>query len=377
MAFKPPVNYSSTVIVSSIAQSGTRALLSGISSLAKIGTPSSMYKSIFAGAALSSVALYAKMCGIVKNELARMEKSAAMNPIPDCPVKKKITQKFANHGYEVCFVRQRGSTMNAAVMAYGKKVAFLVFDNGKHTFFTDPELDVARDGIIEHEMAHVLNGDINQRIMSISLAAPMVFACVGSAALGAALYNPRSLGARLSSVSAIPSLTSAAYAHAGKVFSSVSSQIAECIPSALQKNMNHVGSKVVEKMALVSGMAGVGGFLPSLEYCVRKGVDLSCRTGAAAVSGTIAFYGSTVLSLCCIAGLSRYQETRADYAALKLKNPAILDGMAQFFKKLAIHDRSQKSWRDWLHFKMTASHPCSCDRHKYLEREAAKMRKQA
>gem|GEM_PF-4990809 len=368
--------YSSTAIVSSIAQSGARALLSGISSLAKISTPSIIYKSIFAGAGLSSVALYAKMSGIVKNEIVKMEKSAAKNPIPDCPVKRNITKKFADHGYEVFFVRKNGSTMNAAVLAHGKKVAFLVFDNGRHTFFTDPELDTARDGIIEHEMAHVLNGDINQRIMSISLAAPMVFACVGCAAVGAAAYNPRSLGARLSSVSAIPSLVSAASAHAGKAFSSVSSQIAERIPSALQKNMKHVGSKVVEKMALVAGMAGVGGFLPSLEYCVRQGVDLTCRAGAAAIAGGAACYGSTVLSLCGVAGLSRYQEQRADYAALKLKNPAILDGMSQFFKKLAVHDRSQKSWRDWLHFKMKASHPCSCDRHKYLEYEAAKMRKQ-
>lgn len=363
--------YGSAAIVSSVAQSGTRALLNGISSIC---TPSNMCKAVVGGAALSSVALYAKMCGIVKNELDRMEKSAAKNPILDCPVKRNITKKFADHGYEVFFVRKCGSTMNAAVLAYGKKVAFFVFDNGKHTFFNDPKLDAARDGIIEHEMAHVLNGDINQRIMSISLAVPMVAACVGCTAVVAAACNPKDLLTSLSSVSAIPSVVSRSSVYTGKAFSSVSSQIAERIPSALQKKMNDVGPKVIKKMALVAGMAGVGGFLPSLEYCVRQGVDLTCRTGAAAIAGGAALYGSTVFVAIGVASLSRYQEKRADYAALKLKNPAILDGMAQFFKKLAVHDRSQKSWSDWLHFKMTASHPCSCDRHKYLEREAAKMR---
>ena len=330
-----------------------------------------MRKVVVGGATLWSVAFYAKFCGIVKDELARMEKKAMLDPIPDCPVKRKITKKFADHGYEVFFARQWGSTSNAAVLAYGKKVAFLVFDNGQHTFFTDPELDAARDGIIEHEMAHVLNGDTNQRILSISLGAgiTMIATCLGTEALTGGIY-------KLGSLVTFPSVLSTASAHVGKAFNAVSSQIAGRIPSTIQKNIAHVGLKATEKMALASGMVGIGGILPAVGYCVRQGIDLTCYAGAATLSAAAAGCGSILVASCGIAGFSRYQEKRADYAAIKLKNPAVLDGMAQFFKKLAVHDYGKKSWSDWLHFKMTASHPCSCDRHKYLEREAAKMRQQ-
>ena len=364
--------YGSVGIISNAAQSGTRAVLSGISSVARSCTSSNICKSIVGGAALSSVVVYAKFCGMVKNELARMEKNATYDPVPDCPVKRKITKKFADHGYEVFFVREGGSTKNAAVFAYGKKVAFLVFGSGQHTFFTDPELDAARDGIIEHEMAHVLNGDINQRVLSMSLGAAMVVACVGCTAVSVGSCDFRSLGTRLSSVSAIPSVLSTASTHVGKTFSSVNSRIAERIPLVIQKNMTQVS----QKMALVAGTLGMGGFFPLVGQCVRQGVDLTCRAGATAIAASAAYSGSIILAACGVSGLSRYQEKRADYAAIKLKNPAVLDGMAQFFKELAVYDRSQKSWRDWLHFKMTASHPCSCDRHKYLEHEAKKMRQQ-
>jgi len=328
------------------------------------------------GCALSnSFQSYFQERNMIKYYVDLYARGTLVDPVPDCPVKRKITQKFTQHGYEVFFAKRYAwTTHNAAVLAHGKKVIFFVFGDGQHTFFTDPELDAARDGIIEHEIAHVLNGDLAQRAASRSFTKNLITAGFTCAFIKALTGDYTSLIHNLSSLSGLPSLAKTVDISVRKGISQTGSLIAEHIPATVQSSVKQANIQAIALLPaqVQEGLAAVGEKIVKTATAPDVGARVAACLGIKWLAEKNIGWSSALIN----AMVSRYHEKRADYAALKLKDPAALRGMAAFFKKTSHgRDKRKKSWEQWWYEKLTHSHPCPCSRHHYLEKEAEKMSK--
>lgn len=353
----------------SIALSTAHIIGNSVSSLSSWCTHKTARAALAVGTAVGMVALHKKLMNLVKKEFERYKKQAQEDPVPDCPIKKKISAKFAEHGYEVFFVRQRaGSTDNAAVLSYGQKVIFLVFEDGTHSFFNDPKLDAARDGIIEHELAHVLHGDTARMMRYLSCAIPLALSTAVYTGMEVALCDINTLMTSLGHVSSIPNGIDSFSGKIGTIYQKAYNKIADQIPHPVTSFASCINEKISEKFKTC------GYILTKKATCLCNGL---IRTGVGTVATTTtaqATLGSAVLGK---ALLSRYQEKCADYAAIKRGDPAMLEGMADFFKRMGrgTTPHTQKTWKRWWWDNFIMTHPCCHERCKYLQYEAAKLRK--
>ncbi len=363
------VLYSMPCSGASIALSGARILGDGISHLASWCTYKTARAALAASTAVGMIYLHHELMKMVKKELEQYQKWAQEDPVPDCPVKKKIAEKFAHHGYEVSFVRQRSwSTDNAAVLAYGRKVIFLVFEDGKHTFFNDPKLDAARDGIIEHEIAHVLHGDTTRMMRYVSFTVPLALAAAVYAGMEVARCDVGALMTSLSQVSSIPHGIRFLSDKTAAVCQKTYGALARCMPQPVIAVASYINERIPEKLRACGHTLATG--------AVSTGEGF-CRGCVGAISTKATAHVTLAGTILGMATLSRYQEKCADYAAVKLQNPTMLEGMADFFKRLGEGrtPHNQKGWKEWWYDKFVMSHPCCHERCRYLQYEAEKIRK--